>query len=112
MIRRQFLHLATLTGATTLASLGGLEALEKHQNQEKFDASETDHVAWHVRGFTCVTCAVGLETILRQKKGVVSAHASYPSASVAIQFRPHIVSRAALGSYIAELGFTAEESTS
>ena len=112
MIRRKFLQFAALTGATTLASLGGLEALEKHQGHASLDANETDTVAWRIRGFTCITCAVVLETMLRQQKGVVSALASYPSASVTIQFHPHIVSRTALRSYISELGFTAEEPVS
>ena len=112
MIRRQFLQMAALTGATTVASLGGLEALEKHRAGEKLDTSGTESVAWRVNGFTCVTCAVGLETMLRQQKGVVSAHASYPSASVTIQFHPRLVSEAVLRSFISELGFTAEEKAS
>lgn len=115
MIRRQFLQIAALTGATAAASLGGLEAFEKHQAQDKLDkldASDTESIAWRVQGFTCVTCAVGLETMLKQQKGVVSVHASYPAASVAIQFHPRIVSKAALRSYISELGFTAEEPVS
>lgn len=112
MIRRQFLQIAALTGATTVASLGGLQALEKHQADGKHDASDTESVAWHVKGFTCITCAVGLETMLRQQKGVVSAQASYPSASVAIRFHPRMVSKSALRSYISELGFTAEEPAS
>ena len=112
MIRRKFLQIAALTGATTVASLGGLEALEKHRTEGKPDASDTESVAWHVKGFTCITCAVGLETMLRQQKGVVSAHASYPSASVTIRFHPRMVSKTALRSYISELGFTAEEPAS
>ena len=109
MIRRKFLQIAALTGATTIASLGGLEALEKHQTEDKLDANDTESIAWHVKGFTCVTCAVGLETMLQQQKGVVSAHASYPSASVTIRFHPRLVSKAALRSYISELGFSAQE---
>ena len=114
MIRRQFLKLATLTGATGLASLGALEvlrpdALETHQSHTALDTKNTTTVNWHVRGFTCVTCAVGLETMLRQQKGVADVHASYPNASVTIQFHPDKVSEASLRSFISELGFTAEE---
>jgi copper chaperone CopZ len=112
MIRRKFLQIAALTGATTLVSVGGLEALEKHAGQRKLDASDTESVAWHIKGFTCVTCAVGLETMLRQQKGVVSASASYPSGSVTIRFHPRIVSKAELRSFVSELGFAAEEPTS
>ena len=112
MIRRQFLQMAALTGATTVVSLGGLKALEKHRAEDELDTSDTESIAWRVNGFTCVTCAVGLETMLRRQKGVVSAQASYPSASVTIQFHPRIISEAALRSFISELGFTAEEQTS
>jgi copper chaperone len=108
MIRRQFIKLATLTGATGLVSLGTLEALEKREAKNAEDARETKTVKWHVRGFTCVTCAVGLETLLRQQKGVKSVEASYPNASVTIQFHPDLVNEAALRSDIAELGFTTE----
>jgi Cu+-exporting ATPase len=108
MIRRQFLKLATLTSATGLASLGALDALEKHHQPTALDAAILATVNWHVRGFTCVTCAVGLETMLRQQKGVASVHASYPGASVTIQFRPDQISEASLQSFISELGFTAE----
>ena len=100
MIRRQFIKLATLTGATGLASLGAFDALEKH---------ETKAVTWHVHGFTCVTCAVGLEVMLRQQKGVKSAEASYPNATVTIQFHPETVSEASLRSFITDIGFTADE---
>lgn len=111
MIRRQFLKLATLTGATGLASISALEAIEK-----KTEAA-TSHlpaktVSWHVAGFTCVTCAVGLETMMRQQKGVVSVAASYPQAHVTIQFHPDLVTEASLRSFISGLGFTASDTIS
>lgn len=100
MIRRQFIKLATLTGVTGLASLSALDALE---------TKDTKTVTWRVHGFTCVTCAVGLETMLRQQKGVKSAEASYPMATVTIQFHPELVSEASLRSFITDIGFTADE---
>ncbi|MGB0122999.1 MAG: heavy metal-associated domain-containing protein [Silvibacterium sp.] len=100
MIRRQFIKLATLTGATGLASLSALDALETNY---------TKTVTWRVRGFTCVTCAVGLEVMLRRQKGVKSAEASYPDATVTIQFHPELVSEASLRSFITDIGFTADE---
>lgn len=100
MIRRQFIKLAALTGATGLASLGTLEALDHHAG-----ASET--VRWRVKGFTCVTCAVGLETMLHRQKGVTSAEATYPEAVVTIQYDPAEVDQKKLRSFITELGFTA-----
>lgn len=100
MIRRQFIKLATLTGATGLASLSALDALE---------TKDTKSVTWRVRGFTCVTCAVGLEVMLRRQKGVKSAEASYPDATVTIQFHPELVSEASLRSFITDIGFSADE---
>ena len=47
--------------------------------------------------------------MLRQQKGVISAEASYPNASVTIQFHPNEVSEAKLRSFISEIGFTADE---
>lgn len=107
MIRRQFIKLATLTGATGLASFGAVEALR--ENPAPAGAKNIQTVMWHVRGFTCVTCAVGLETLLRQKKGVVEVNATYPQGIVTVQYDPDLVSQNALRSAISELGFTAED---
>lgn len=112
MIRRKFIELATLAGATGIASLGTLEALKDDSTESGADARRTQTVTWHVRGFTCVTCAVGLETLLRREKGVVSANATYPQGMVAIRYRPDVVSPDKLRSTIAELGFTADENKS
>ena len=106
MIRRQFIKLAALTGATGLASLG---TLEPKSAKQAIHAMGTKTVTWHVQGFTCVTCAVGLEVMLRQQKGVESASASYPSANVTIQFHPDQVSEASLRAFISEIGFKAGE---
>ena len=109
MIRRKFIKLATLTGAGGIASLGTLDALAHTETKPAEDAKETKTVTWRVRGFTCVTCAVGLETMLRQQKEVKSAEASYPEAAVTIQFDPNIVSEASLRAFIENIGFSAEE---
>jgi copper chaperone CopZ len=115
MIRRQFIKLAALTGATglaspglaspSLASLGTLDALEKKETHHTNAAQAT--VTWRIQGFTCVTCAVGLETMLRRHKGVKSADASYPGSTVTIRFYPELVSETSLRSYITDIGFTA-----
>lgn len=106
MIRRRFIKLAALTGATGLASLG---LLETKGADHAIHATGTKTVTWHIQGFTCVTCAVGLEVMLRQQKGVVSASASYPNANATIQFHPDMVSEASLRAFITETGFTASE---
>jgi copper chaperone CopZ len=110
MIRRQFIKLATLTGATGIASIGAIESM--HDQPSPVAAQEIKTVVWHVRGFTCVTCAVGLETLLRREKGVVAAKATYPQAIVTIDYDPGVVTQDALRSQISELGFTAEDKKS
>lgn len=96
MERRHFVQLITLAGAS------GLAAMEvKHKGG-------TETVTWHVKGFTCITCAVGLETMLGQQKGVHSVKATYPDGKVIIQYDPASVTEDALKGYISDLGFTAE----
>lgn len=93
MIRRQFIQMATLAGA------GGLAALA---------AAETRTVSYSIQGFTCITCAVGLDVLLERQKGVVRATSSYPDARTTIVFHPQLTTEAALKSSIAEMGFRAE----
>lgn len=95
MERRRFVQLMTLAG--------GLAAVEAAAH-----TSETKTVSFHVKGFTCVTCAVGLETMLRQQKGVKWVKATYPDAQVVIRYDPSSVTESALTGFISELGFTAE----
>jgi copper chaperone CopZ len=108
MIRRQFIKLATLTGATGLTSLGALEAM-RNPPTAAAASNHVESVTWHVSGFTCVTCAVGLETLLRREKGVVDANATYPQSMVTIHYHPDVISQDKLRSAIAELGFTADD---
>lgn len=96
MLRRRFIQFMTVAGAGGLAAFGALEA------------ADAQTVAYKIKGFTCITCAVGLETLLRQQKGVVWAKASYPDAIATIRYQPAIVSEDKLKAYIAEMGFTAE----
>jgi Cu+-exporting ATPase len=95
MIRRRFIELLTL-GTGSLATIAVIETSEKQT------------VTYHVAGYTCITCAVGLETLLRQEKGVAWAKASYPDANVLIKFDPKEVSEDSLKTYIASMGFKAE----
>ncbi|MEO8736477.1 MAG: heavy-metal-associated domain-containing protein [Edaphobacter sp.] len=97
MIRRKFIQLITLAGTGSLATIGVTEAVEKKT------------VTYRVTGFTCVTCAVGLEVMLRRENGVTWAKASYPKANVLIKFNPREVTEDSLRSYIASMGFKTEE---
>jgi copper chaperone CopZ len=96
MLRRRFIQLMTVASA---GSMGAWSTLE---------ASDTKAAMYSVKGFTCVACAVGLETLLRQEKGVVWVKASYPEASVIIRYQPANISGDQLKKLIADLGFTAE----
>jgi hypothetical protein len=68
---------------------------------------ETTAVRYAIAGFTCVTCAVGLEVLLRQQRGVVRADASYPEQNVAIGFDQTVISEKALKDFIGQCGFAA-----
>jgi copper chaperone CopZ len=96
MLRRRFIQLMTVAGAGGLATLNTLEA------------GDARTVAYSVKGFTCMTCAVGLETLLRQEKGVLSAKASYLDASAVIRYQPAMITEEQLKRFIADMGFTAE----
>jgi copper chaperone CopZ len=97
MIRRQFIQRLAVAGT------GGAAVIRTAQG------GENKIVTYKVKGFTCVTCAVGLETLLRQEKGIVQAKASYPKADVVIEFNPAVVSEQALKAYIGEMGFSVQE---
>lgn len=64
-------------------------------------------VVYQVRGFTCITCAVGLEVMLRGVRGVTEASASYAEGSVAIAFDEQLTSEDALKQFIGSCGFFA-----
>ena len=49
-------------------------------------AAERSTVIYRVKGFTCVTCPVGLESLLRRERGVVRTTASYPEGMARIEF--------------------------
>ncbi len=96
MFRRNFLKRFTLGGATGAAALGLAQA------------SGTQSVSYRVKGFTCVTCAVGLDTILKAENGVLRSKSTYPEGKVVIEFDPHLVAEARLRQIIAECGFGVE----
>ena len=98
MFRRQFIHHLTLAGTGGLAISGSAKAADRHQT-----------VTYQVDGFTCVTCAVGLEVLLRRENGVARAEASYPKRSVLIEFDPALVTERALKQYIGKMGFSVKE---
>jgi copper chaperone CopZ len=96
MFRRQFIQLATLAGAGGLSSIGAMATAEKRT------------VTFRIQGFSCITCAVGLDVMLERQKGVVKAESSYQEAKTTIVFHPGLVTEAALKASIADMGFRAE----
>ena len=99
MQRRRFVQMMTLAGAGTLTAA------------ELAHTGETKTVSYRVKGFTCVTCAVGLETMLREQKGVKWVKATYPEALVTIRYDASSVSEPTLRGFISDLGFIAEPAT-
>ena len=66
-------------------------------------------VSYQVKGFTCIACATGLETILRQQKGVIKVQASYSKANAWIEFDPGLVTEQSLKEQISDMGFRVED---
>jgi Cu+-exporting ATPase len=97
MVRRNFLQRLTIAGTGAFAVLG------------KAGAAESRTVAYRIKGFTCVTCAVGLDTLLRQQKGVLRSESSYPEATSVIVFDPSAITEKDLKAFIAEMGFSVVE---
>ena len=93
MFRRRFLQLATL------ASVGGLAPLEA----AAVGAGRTE--VFHVKGFSCITCATGLDTMLNRQKGINSSKSTYPEGKVTVGFDPRQTNEQAIVTFINSLGF-------
>ena len=96
MFRRRFLQLVTM------ASVGGLAPLEA------VSAKAAMTVMFRVKGFTCITCATGLDTLLSREKGVASSQSTYPEGKVTVAFDPKQISEQVIVTFIADLGFTVQ----
>jgi copper chaperone CopZ len=94
MFRRRFLQLATM------ASVGGIGPLEG------MAAGTSKTVIYMVKGFSCITCATGLDTMLSQQKGITSSKSTYPEGKVTVGFDPKKTNEQSIVSFITSLGFT------
>jgi copper chaperone CopZ len=94
MFRRKFVQ---LIGVGSLAGIPAVEAIGTHT------------VKYRVKGFSCVTCAVGLDAMLQKQKGVASSLSSYPDGLVVVKFDPKEITDASLRAFIGDMGFTVEE---
>ena len=93
MFRRRFLQIATMASVGGLAPLEGLAA----------GASKT--VTYMVKGFSCITCATGLDTMLNRQKGINSSKSTYPEGKVTVGFDPRQTNEQAIVTFINSLGF-------
>jgi len=103
MDRRKFLGRVMTGVAGTTVGIGVAKA---GLHLGRASPIETRKVAYQVKGFSCITCATGLEVMLRQQKGVVRASASYPEATVVIGFDESLISEDRLKEFIVSCGFT------
>ncbi len=99
MIRRQFLRLIGLAGVSSLPAISMAT-----------NAKQT--VTYRIKGFTCITCAVGLDTMLERTSGVVWSRSSYQESTSTICFQPDLITEKTLKESISEMGFVAENHAS
>ena len=83
MERRDFIQKLTAGGAAT--GLASAAASAKKP-------AATSTVTFQVKGFTCITCAIGLEVVLKGFRGVTAAKAAYPEGKVVVGFDPVVTS--------------------
>jgi copper chaperone CopZ len=74
-------------------------------------AVPTRTVKYSIEGFTCITCAVGLDALLADRKGIVKSKSSYPDRTSVIEYNPQLVTETEIKGYIQELGFRARGGT-
>ena len=96
MFRRRFLQLVALSSTGALAPL------------EVVEAATARSVTYLVKGFSCPTCAVGLDTMLGKQKGIVSSKSTYPEGKVIVRFNPDVVTESGIKAFITDMGFTVE----
>lgn len=101
MQRRKFLQAVALT---SVAALDPVESLAS--------AGARTTLILHVKGFTCPTCAVGLDTLLGREKGIISSHSTYPAGIVTVAFDSTESSETKIRAFIADMGFTVESVSS
>jgi copper chaperone CopZ len=104
MIRRKFLQLVALSGASALAPLGAIAV----PGSAKDANAKGMTVVFQVKGFSCITCAVGLDTMYSRTKGILSSHSTYPEGKVTVRFDPGSINDAAVRAVITDAGFTVD----
>ena len=106
MDRRRFLCGLTAAASTAVGLELGRGAGTGASPEATAAVRGTRRVTYQVQGFTCITCAVGLEVMLRGLPGVAEAAASYAENSVAIAFDDRVTNEDALKQFIGVCGFS------
>lgn len=71
-------------------------------------AAANKTVTFRIEGFSCITCAVGLDSMLKEQKGIVRSKSSYPDRTAVIEYNPVVINEEQIRAFIHELGFTAQ----
>jgi copper chaperone CopZ len=93
MSRRRFLQFLAISGAGALAF-------------EAKGLGTARTVIYQVKGFSCITCAVGLDTLLGKQKGILGSKSTYPGGKVTVRFDPDAIDEKSIEGFITEMGFT------
>lgn len=96
MYRRNFIQ--ALAGAGASVSL--LNAADTNETTK-----ENATATWIVSGFSCATCAVGLQTILEKQKGIARVNAFYPSGEVQVGFDSNLIAASEIQRLVRNAGF-------
>jgi copper chaperone CopZ len=97
MLRRKFFKVVTMATTGAVAPLEAIPAEPKKV------------VSYRVRGFSCITCATGLDTMLGKEKGIASSSSTYPEGIATIRFDPEQTTEQAIKDFIASLGFSVDD---
>jgi Cu+-exporting ATPase len=104
MQRREFVRVIAAVGAGGVTAVAAAEA-----EKTKKAAKDAMSVQLTVAGFSCVTCAVGLDTLLRERKGILSCESTYPEGKVNVRFASKEISERDIEAAIGEMGFRVME---
>ncbi len=73
-------------------------------------SSGTVRKTFHVKGFTCASCASSLEAALRAKKGVNAVEADFASGQVEVTFDEAVIKESEIRKVIEQAGFSVTDS--
>jgi copper chaperone CopZ len=104
MIRRRFFQWMTIATAAGMAPLGAMA----NGGSKSSGTGAKKFATYRVKGFSCITCAAGLDTMLQQQHGIVSSKSTYLEGVVTVGFDPQQITEQSIVKFIADLGFTVQ----